>query len=160
MTTIDRAEDAQIASAVGEAIQAHGTARAELIPVLSDINEKIGYIPTKAFVEVSKAMRLPIGEVYSVASFYKMLRIEPRGEHLVLFCESAPCHVVGGRELFDKLVAELGINPGETSADGKWSLVMTSCIGMCSVGPVIVIDDEVHGNFSLDELPEILARYA
>lgn len=159
MVTIDQAEDAQISSVVQEALMTHGALRAELIPILSDINEKIGYIPTKAIIEVSKAMRLPVGEVYSVASFYKMLRIEPRGRHLVLFCESAPCHVVGGRELYEKLVAELGINPGETSTDGRWTLVMTSCIGMCNIGPVIVIDDDIHGNFSLDELSNILDKY-
>ena len=159
MVTMDRTEDAQVSSVVQETLQIHGTSREELIPVLSEINDKLGYVPTSAMVDVSKAMRLPIGEVYSVASFYKMLRIQPRGKNLVLFCESAPCHVMGGKALYEKLVTELGIQPGETSADGRWTLVTTSCIGVCSEGPVIVINDKIHGNFSLDELPGILAKY-
>ena len=159
MVTMDRTEDAQITSVVQESLQIHGTSREELIPVLSEINKKLGYIPTHAMVAVSKAMQLPIGEVYAVASFYKMLRIQPRGKNLVLFCESAPCHVMGGRALYEKLVTELGINPGETSADGKWTLLTTSCIGACSDGPVIVINDKIYGDFGLDELPGILAEY-
>jgi NADH-quinone oxidoreductase subunit E len=158
MVTIDRTDSAQITSVVQESLQAHGVLREELIPVLSEINDKLGHVPTQAMVEVSKAMHLPIGEVYSVASFYKMLRIQPRGKYLVLFCESAPCHVMGGKAVYEKLVAELGIQPGETSADGKWTLVATSCIGMCSDGPVIVINDQIHGNFSLDKLSDILAE--
>jgi NADH:ubiquinone oxidoreductase subunit E len=79
---------------------------------------------------------------------------------VVQFCENAPCHVMGGRETWRALQEELQLQPGETSADGKWTLLTTSCLGVCSVGPVIVIDDDVHGNVEPKRVHDILAQYA
>ena len=78
---------------------------------------------------------------------------------MIKFCESAPCHVVGGREVFDALKNELELEPGETSNDGKWTLTTTSCLGVCSVGPVIMIDEDLYGNMTPDQIPDILAKY-
>jgi NADH:ubiquinone oxidoreductase subunit E len=78
---------------------------------------------------------------------------------VIRFCESAPCHVEGGREVFDTLQRELGLQPGETSADRKWSLLTTSCIGVCSVGPVFLVDEDLYGNVTPERVPEILAKY-
>ena len=97
--------------------------------------------------------------LHSVASFYQMFSLHPLGRHVVRFCESAPCHVMGGRQLINTLQDELGIKPGETSPDKKWSLIMTSCLGICGVGPVIMVDDDVHGNVTSERVREILARY-
>ena len=88
-----------------------------------------------------------------------MFSLEPLGRHVIRFCESAPCHVEGGRAVFDTLQRELGLKPGETSADRKWSLLTTSCIGVCSVGPVFLVDDDLYGNVTPERVPEILAKY-
>ncbi len=88
-----------------------------------------------------------------------MLSTKPRGRHIVLFCESAPCHVSGGRQLLPDLEDQLNLRLGETSADGKWSLIATSCLGLCGLGPVIVIDEELFGSVTSEQLPEILSRY-
>jgi NADH:ubiquinone oxidoreductase subunit E len=88
-----------------------------------------------------------------------MLSTKPRGRHVIQFCENAPCHVVGGREVFQALKDHLNLKPGETSPDGKWSLITTSCLGLCAVGPVITIDDDVIGNVKPDQISDILARY-
>ena len=97
--------------------------------------------------------------MFSVATFYQMLSTKPRGRHLIQFCESAPCHVVGGREVWTALQGALKLDPGETSADGKWTLRTTSCLGVCAVGPVIVIDEDIYGNITPKQVPEILGRY-
>ncbi len=88
-----------------------------------------------------------------------MLSTKPRGKHVIQFCESAPCHVVGGREVWQALREAVQLESGETSADGKWTLITTSCLGLCGVGPVIVIDDDVYGNLTPDQIPAILERY-
>jgi NADH:ubiquinone oxidoreductase subunit E len=89
-----------------------------------------------------------------------MLSTKPRGKHVIQFCESAPCHVAGGREVWETLKEHLALAENETSPDGKWTLITTSCLGVCGVGPVIVIDDDIFGNVTPDQVPDILSRYS
>ena len=147
-------------AAVREAVKQHGATRDELIPILTDVNRKVGFLPAEALNEISRLMRVPKSQIFSVATFYRMLSTEKLGRHVVQFCESAPCHVVGGRQVWETLQDALSLEPGQTSADGKWTLITTSCLGLCSVGPVIVIDDTVHGNVEAKRVREILAQYA
>lgn len=149
-----------VMNAVEAAIKEHGTSREELIPILNDINRKIGYLPQEALEEVSRRLRLAKSQVFAVTTFYRMLSTKPRGRHVIQFCESAPCHVVGGREVWETLQDTLKISEDETTPDGKWSLVTTSCLGICGVGPVIVIDDDIYGNVTPEQIPDILARYS
>ncbi len=141
------------------AVVQHGNSQAELIPILNQINQEIGYLPDAALTEVGRMMQIPQSKLYSVASFYHMLSMTPRGTHIVQFCESAPCHVVGGREVWNALKSKMGLAAGETSKDGKWTLVTTSCLGLCAVGPVIVVDDDVYGNVTPEQIAGILAKY-
>ncbi len=142
------------------AMQHHGTAPDELIPILNEIEHQAGYLPAPAMEEVSKALRIPESRLYSVATFYRMLSVTPRGRHVIQFCESAPCHVEGGRQVWQALLGELGIKSGETSQDGRWTLLTTSCLGICGVGPVLVVDEDVFGNVKPEQVAGILARYA
>jgi NADH:ubiquinone oxidoreductase subunit E len=89
-----------------------------------------------------------------------MLSTKPRGKHVIQFCESAPCHVVGGREVWQTLKETVNLEEDETSPDGKWSLITTSCLGLCGVGPVIVIDDDAYGNVTPEQIKDILAKYS
>jgi NADH-quinone oxidoreductase subunit E len=159
MTTIHQNGKAMLA-AVTKAVKRHGARREELIPILSDVNRTIGYLPTEVLEEIGLQLRLPKSQVFTVATFYHMLSTEKLGEHVIQFCESAPCHVVGGREVFQALQDTLQLEPGQTSPDGKWTLVTVSCLGVCGVGPVIVIDDQIFGNVTPAQIPEILARYS
>lgn len=144
---------------VQAAVDRHGTTSEALIPVLSEVNEALGYLPAEAMTEIGRRLKTPGSQVFSIASFYRMFSTRPRGKHVIQFCESAPCHVVGGRKIWQALQEELGLEPGETSADGKWTLLATSCPGICGVGPVVVIDTDIYGNVGPDRVPEILARY-
>lgn len=134
--------------------------RENLIPILHKITQRFGYISSQSLYEVSDQTSIPLSEVFSVATFYRMLPTEQRGRHVILFCESLPCHVVGGRELLQALKAELQLEPGQTSQDYKWTLLTTSCLGVCNFGPVISIDGNIHGNLTPESLPEILNSYA
>jgi len=151
---------------VSEAIEKHGAKRDALIPILSEINHALGYIPAEAFQEVQSQLNageehtyVSKSQLFGLASFYDMLSTKPRGRHVVKFCENAPCHVVGGKAVWDTLCQSLELENGETTPDKKWTLVTTSCLGLCSVGPVVLIDDDLYGNVDPDQIDEILARY-
>ncbi len=140
-------------------VEKHGDGKDELIPILHEVNTKLGYISDEAIQELSDRMNIPTSHIYSVATFYRMLSTEPRGRHVIQFCESAPCHVAGGRLVWQKLQDELGLSKGETSKDEKWTLLTTSCLGVCGVGPVMIIDNDIYGNVTPDQVPEILNNY-
>jgi NADH-quinone oxidoreductase subunit E len=140
-------------------VELQGDEKAELIPILHEINTMLGYISDDAIKELSERMNIPTSHIYSVATFYRMLSTEPRGRHVIQFCESAPCHVAGGRLVWQKLTEELSLSKGETSEDNKWTLLTTSCLGICGVGPVMVIDHDIYSNVTPDQVPEILSNY-
>jgi NADH:ubiquinone oxidoreductase subunit E len=151
---------------VKEAIEKHGAARDALIPILNEINHELGYISAEAFLEVRKQLQTSTEQVnvsksqlFGLASFYDMLSTRPRGRHVIKFCENAPCHVVGGKAVWDTLREVLHLQNGETTLDKKWTLVTTSCLGLCSVGPVVLIDDDLYGNVSPSQIDDILSRY-
>lgn len=158
--------ESEITSIVSNAVEKHGAGYEALVPILSEVNRALGYIPIEAMKEIKKQVHLPEnntfvseGHLFSLASFYHMLSIEPLGTHVVRFCDSAPCHVMGGREVIQALKHELQLEPGETSPDNKWSLITTSCLGICGVGPVFLVDDDIYGNVNPEHVPDILARY-
>ena len=160
--TIER----DVSAIVQAAIEKHGVTRDALIPILSEINQALGYIPAEAFQEVRKQLQTSTEQVnvsksqlFGLASFYAMLSTKPRGRHVIKFCENAPCHVVGGKAVWDSLCETLDLKNGETTPDKKWTLITTSCLGLCSVGPVVLIDDDLYGNVSPDQIDEILERY-
>jgi NADH-quinone oxidoreductase subunit E len=144
---------------IAEVIKRYGNSREELIPILNEINQENGYLSTEVLEKVSAQLRVPQSKVLSVATFYQMLSTKPRGRHVIQFCESAPCHVVGGRQVWQMLTDELKVNAGETTSDGKWSLITVSCLGVCGVGPVMIIDDDMYGDVTPDQIPSILAKY-
>jgi NADH-quinone oxidoreductase subunit E len=158
--------DFDVAAVVKSAIEKHGKKHDGLIPILSEINHVFGYVPGEAFREVRKQLHDPTeqmfvaeSQLYALASFYDMLSTKPRGRHVIKFCENAPCHVVGGKAIWDALRETLSLNNGETTLDSKWTLVTTSCLGLCSVGPVLLVDDDMYGNITPEQIPDILGRY-
>lgn len=145
--------------AVQAAVKRHGATRDELIPILTEVNRTVGYLPAVALDEISRLMHVPKSQLFSVATFYRMLSTKKLGKHVIQFCESAPCHVAGGRAVWQALQDTLGLEPGETTPDEKWTLVTVSCLGVCGVGPVIVVDDDMYGSVTPDQVSDILARY-
>ena len=153
-------EGPEVLQAVHKAIEHHGATIEELIPILNETNRALGYLPGEALAEISRMLKVPRSSLFSVASFYEMLSTEPRGRHVIQFCESAPCHVVGGRRVWQALQSALNLEPEETSSDGKWTLITVSCLGVCGVGPVVIVDDDIYGNVQPEQVSDILARYS
>ena len=160
-------KELDITSLVREAVEKYGARPDAVIPILSEINKRLGYIPAAALPEIRRSIHAPQegvfladSHLFSAASFYELFSLKPLGRHVIRFCESAPCHVMGGRQVIETLQEELGLKPGETSGDLKWSLLMTSCLGVCGVGPVFLVDEDLYGNVTPEQVSSILARYA
>jgi len=158
--------ESNVAAVVEAAIGKHGRNPDAFIPILNENNYAFGHVPGGAFREVCRQLnstdeRIHVVEsqLYGLASFYDMISTKPRGRHVIKFCESAPCHVVGGKAVWDTLRSTLNLNNGETTSDSKWTLVTTSCLGLCSVGPVVLIDDDLYGNVTPEQIPNILNQY-
>jgi NADH:ubiquinone oxidoreductase subunit E len=151
---------------IQRSVEHQGSQRASVIPILSEINETLGYIPIEALGKIRRAINAPEeglfltdSQLFATASFYSMFSLKPLGKHVIRFCESAPCHVVGAREVITAIEEHLGIQVGETTEDQQFTLLTTSCIGICSVGPVFLVDDDLHGNVTPGRVPAILERY-
>jgi NADH-quinone oxidoreductase subunit E len=164
---MDSLKELDVARVVQEAVEKHGATRDSLIPVLSEVNRAFGYIPEQALAEIRRVVHAPEqglfladSHIFAITSFYELLSTQPVGKHVVRFCESAPCHVQGGRQVIKALQKELNLSPGETSSDKMWTLMMTSCLGVCGVGPVILVDEDIYGNVTPDKVQVILARYS
>lgn len=152
--------DKELTSTVPRVLSRYENNREALVEMLRELNAELGYLSKEALQLVADALKLPYSRVYSAASFYSMLDLEPRGTHVIKLCQDAPCHVAGGQEIWETLEHELGIPFGATTPDGKWTLLTTSCIGACAVGPVMMVDDDIYGNLTPDRVREILAQVA
>ncbi len=130
-----------------------------LIPVLQKVQEKLGYLSDEAIQEVAIFLGLSSSEVYGVASFYAQFRFERQGEHVVRVCQGTACYVRGGKRILDTVEKELGIQPGETTEDYKFSLERVACFGACALAPVTVIDNTVYGKATTATTKKQLAEY-
>jgi NADH-quinone oxidoreductase subunit E len=149
----------KVLEVVENIVKKYGSTRDELIPILNEVNKELGYVPSEALEQISLMIKAPKSQLFGVTTFYRMLSTRKRGKHVIQFCESAPCHVVGGREVWQALQENLNLSEDDTSADGKWTLITTSCLGLCGVGPVVVVDEDIYGNVTPQQISGILAKY-
>ncbi len=133
--------------------------RKYLIPILQKVQEKMGYLPEEAISEVARFLRLSKNEVFGVASFYAQFRFERQGEHGVKVCLGTACHVRGGERIMDTVKHGIGLEPGETSEDYKFSLERVACFGSCALAPVMVVDKKVYGRMTTAKARQVLAEY-
>lgn len=133
--------------------------RKYLIPVLQKVQEKLGYLPEEAISEVARFLRLSKNEVFGVASFYAQFRFERQGEHGIKVCLGTACHVRGGGRIMDTVKQGIGIEPGETTEDYKFSLERVACFGSCALAPVVVVDKTVYGRMTTAKARQVLGEY-
>jgi len=133
--------------------------RGATIPVLQKVQEKLGYLPEEAISEIANFLGQSTNEVYGVATFYAQFRFERQGEHVVRSCQGTACYVRGGRRILETVQHELGIQPGGTTEDYKFSLERVACFGSCALAPVMVVDKTVYGRMTTVKARQILAEY-
>ncbi len=128
----------------------------QLIEVLQDVQEQYDYIPREAMQVVSRELGVPVIEVYRVASFYKAFRLKPAGKHVLTFCTGTACHVRGAKLLVNQATSQLGIEPGEVTPDGLFSIEQVNCLGACALGPIVVENGTYHHHMTPAKLRKLI----
>lgn len=130
-----------------------------LINALHQIQNYFGnYIPVEAAQLVAEELNVPESKVYEVLTFYTMFSTKPRGKYVIRVCVNLPCHVTGGRQIVETLKETLGIDFDQTTKDGLFTLEKTSCLGLCGVAPVIMVNDEYYGDLTPKKVKELIER--
>jgi NADH-quinone oxidoreductase subunit E len=131
----------------------------QVIPLLQEAQETYGFISPRIIHEISRFTGVPVSQIYGVATFYAQFRLTPVGEHIVRVCHGTACHVANANAISTAIEDELNIHNGETTPDGKFTLELVSCIGCCSLAPVIMVDDDTHGRLTPQKAREVLKQY-
>jgi NADH-quinone oxidoreductase subunit E len=129
------------------------------LAILQDLQRKFGYISREALEMVSAYLSVKLSSLYSMATFYKSLSLEPKGRHIIRICDGTACHIRGGSVLLDSLRRLLSVNPGETTRDGLFTVETVNCLGACALAPVVVVDGKYYPKVLPDELEVILNIY-
>ena len=130
-----------------------------LIPLLQGTQDIYGYIPLEVQEMIAKGLKVSVAQVFGVITFYSQFSTTPKGENKISVCLGTACYVKGADKIFDKIGAVLNIKDGEVTEDGRFSLDAQRCIGACGLAPVIIINDEVYGNLSIEAVEGILKQY-
>lgn len=130
-----------------------------LMPILQHAQEIFGYLPIEVQTMISDETGIPLEKIYGVATFYSQFSLQPKGRYRISVCLGTACYVKGSGDIFKKLEELLGITNGECTPDGKFSLDSCRCVGACGLAPVMMINDEVYGRLTVDDVPTILAKY-
>ncbi|MDI6878964.1 MAG: NADH-quinone oxidoreductase subunit NuoE [Desulfitobacteriaceae bacterium] len=130
-----------------------------LIPVLQKAQEIYGYLPTEVLKRVGRGLRIPLSKIYGVVTFYAQFRLMPMGRNVLRVCLGTACHVRGGAKVLETIEQELGVKDGGTTEDQRFTLEIVACIGACGLAPTMMINDEVHGRLTAENVTEILSKY-
>lgn len=126
------------------------------LAVMQDMQREYSYVPREGLEALAEYLDCPISGLYSMATFYKALSLKPKGKHIIKVCDGTACHIRGSVNLINSIHRALGIRPGETTADGEFSLELVNCLGSCALAPVMVIDKTYYGKVTMDSLSGIL----
>ncbi len=131
-----------------------------LIPVLNEIQSEIGFLPVEIQRKVAEGLGLPEKEVYGVVTFYSFFSMTPRGKTNIRVCLGTACFVRGGKKIADRIEKELGIGPGETTQDRKYSVQVNRCLGACGIAPVMVVNEKVYQRVNPEEAVNIIKSHS
>ena len=130
-----------------------------LIPTLHEAQAIYGYLPYEVQKKISEGLDISMAEIYGVVTFYTQFSIYPKGKFNVAVCLGTACYVKGSGDIIDKFKERLGIEVGQCTDDGKFSLEATRCIGACGLAPVLTVNDDVYGKITADDVDDILSKY-
>ena len=150
--------DNKIKEDMKKILEVYKVEKENLIPILNDVQEKYGYIPKIAQLEISNYLNVPMAEIYGVITFYSRFTLEPKGKYNISVCLGTACFVKGSQAILDRLKDRLKIEEGKTSKDGKFSIDTTRCVGACGIAPVFTVNDEVYGHATVKKLDEVIDK--
>jgi NADH:ubiquinone oxidoreductase subunit E len=145
-------------SKIDEIVGEYGAKPTALIMILQDVQKHYRYLPEDALRAVAKSMKLPLAQIYGVATFYRAFTLKPTGKNHICVCTGTACHVRQAVVIVDKLERDLGITPGETTADGEVSLETVNCLGACALGPLVTANGIYYGNMTVTKVDKMLSE--
>lgn len=137
-------------------IDKHNCEESSLIQVLLEIQSVNNWLPKEALERVAERLKVPMTRIQHIATFYKAFSLVPKGRHKVHVCMGTACHVRGATRILDTIQDSIGIKPGETDLELKFSLETVNCLGCCSLGPVVEVDGKIHGNLAPSKTADLL----
>ena len=146
-------------SKIGEETKSRSQEKKDLLVLLERAQGRSGYLSKDTIAELAAALGLSISEVYGVATFYSFLSIKPQGRNVIRICKSLPCYLKDAQTIIDSVRKEIGIGPGETSADSRFSFELTNCIGACDGAPAMMVNNDVHTGLTPKKIAQILEGY-
>lgn len=158
MTQHDSTEASRDQSGFANKLWRYQGAPGELIPLLQSAQDHYGYIPRRAIKHISSATSVPESTIYGVITFYAQFRLQPIGKYLIRICDGTACHVSSSQMLIETVEDELGIEVDGTTDDGLFTMLTVACIGCCSLAPVIMINEDTHGNLSPAMVRKLLRK--
>ena len=144
---------------IDQIIDQHQSEASALIQILLDIQAEYHWLPQEALQRVSERLGVPLARIQHIATFYKAFSVVPKGRHQIHICMGTACHVRGAPRVLNTVEEQIGIKPGETDMDLKFSLETVNCLGCCALGPVVEIDGKTHGNVSTTKTADVLKGY-
>lgn len=142
-----------------EVIAAHKGQRGATIPVLHEAQEIYGYLPIEVQQIIAEELEIPLVEIYGIVTFYTQFSLNPKGKYQIGVCMGTACYVKGSGDILDEIKSKLGIEVGECTPDGKFSLEATRCVGACGLAPVVTINDDVYGRLVTGDVDGMLQKY-
>ena len=133
--------------------------KGDLLILLAEAQSKFGYLSEELMAQLAESLDMSISDVYAVATFYSFLSTRPLGRNVIRVCKSLPCFYEDAQMIIRAVEQELGIKPGETTSDGRFSLELTNCIGACDKAPAMMINDDVHAGLTAEKISQILKAY-
>ena len=133
--------------------------KSNLIQILNEVQEKFGYVPTIVQEEIAKYLGIEVAEVYGVVTFYSRFTLKPKGKYAISVCMGTACFVKGGEQILERVKQKLGIEEGQTTEDGKFSIDATRCIGACGLAPVFTVNEEVYGKATPQLVDKVIKEY-
>lgn len=146
----------QLTEELERIIRAYPADKRYILAIMQDLQRECNYLPREALEEIARHVQTPFSRVYAMATFYKAFSLVPRGKYHIKVCDGTACHIKSSAVLIDQIFGTIGIKPGETSADGLFSLETVNCIGACAIAPVMVINDRVHSKVSSSGILDII----
>jgi len=156
--TVTEQDESNVAAQVDKVLESFTGDKAELIPILQQVQRVFGYLPEEAMSRIAAFVDVPECTVFGVATFYAQFRFVPIGRNVVKVCRGTGCYVKGAPRILDKIEKLLGIKDGETTPDLEYTLETVACFGSCALAPVVVVNDRVYGRMTPDRVKEILGH--
>ncbi len=159
MTMTVLKEQSEVRRQTKQILKRYGRRRGNLIPILQEVQGKLGYLPQEAMLEIAEFLNMPAIDVYSVVTFYNQFRLNPPGRHSIRVCLGTACHMKGGYITLDAWKRRLGIDRGETTPDREFDLDTVACVGCCTMAPVTVVDDKPQAKVEPTKVDGILLSF-